>query len=602
MTYLLNHWQVDSQENTLKNTDTNELFKVEPRSMAVLILLIESYDKVVSRDEFLSSLWEGRATVDESLTRCISELRKVLEEDSKKPRYIKTIHKMGYKLLVEAKKQEPVTLHHDVTLLKRKPFGLLFGALLLIVGLLLFILSGEKQTPNSPLIYNDLSDLRELLLQPNTNQSLFIWNNEANGAEYFIKTSQIPHPETGKIRALLQLIDGYKSVIWESSTDMSDPQIRTATVDGLLEILRLLALHKDAPELALLPVALRSEYKRALYLIDTRGRNNLEMAITLLDDILEKKPDFVMALVQKAISARTLSFYRETVEQRQQQQIEYDLLIKQALVTAPDHPVVKSLTSYVDLKQNNWYEMESGLKEAVEYSPACTICVRHLAELYLNLGFYERAAAVVEQHVDYFPLSIMMHSFLGQIYNMQARTAGAQHQIKVINALGRTDGSDALALEINVAMSEGNIETYRKLADVMVEKYPAYQQNKMAIEAVLRGDRERYKKMIDEMQHLDFNQAVTAGKFEYLIQRIKRNIENGRLRDLSLIHGWLNPSTHLTPEYNIGLLALKNRPEIVELFNDIGLIDFWREHNQWPDYCHMDQFLAHRPKYCPITL
>ena len=603
MNYLLNHWKINSLENTIENTSTNELFKVEPRSMAVLLLLIEKTDQVVTREEFTSEIWNGRITVEESLTRCISELRKVLEEDPKQPVYIKTIHKKGYKLLVEARKLESSTSPTPETSKQRKGKNttfVVFGAvvIVLVLSVLLFQNGIRQESSNDKptVAKSEIDDVRQLLLKSNPPVSSLTWRNTANDTVYSITSRNVLDGQTAETRMVLQLIDRYDHVIWEASTVSGKHK---ANVEALLEVLRLLQLHKDAPELALLPSQLRSVYKRALYLIDLRGPENLETAIGLLDNILNQQPDFVMALIQKAVAARTLSFYKKTLEQRRQQVMQYELLIKQAKTVAPDHPVVKSLTSKIDLEQKNWFEYESFLVAAVEYSPACTICIRNLAEYYLNLGFYQKAESLVSQHIDYFPLSMMMHSFLGQIYNMQGVVEGAEQQVNIINALGRTEGSDALAMEINIAMSEGDIEKYRTLAQGMVKRHPGYKDQKAFNDALLRGDVQAAKAIVESMPVMDFNLAVSVGKYPQLIARIEQNLGSGQLRDLSLVHGWLNPDTHISKYYREGILALKNRPEISQLFEEIGLFDHWREYRQWPDYCHLDQYRAHRPAFCP---
>ena len=76
---------------------------VQPKVMDVLLCLAAHAGKLVERDVIIEQVW-GRATSEEALTRCISELRAALDDDRGTPRLIQTVPKRGYRLL------EPVTV------------------------------------------------------------------------------------------------------------------------------------------------------------------------------------------------------------------------------------------------------------------------------------------------------------------------------------------------------------------------------------------------------------------------------------------------------------------------------------------------------------
>lgn len=75
---------------------------VQPKSMDVLLCLVDSAGSVVERDVILHNVWGETAPTDEPLTRCIGELRRALGDTRSEPRYIATIPKRGYRLLEEA--------------------------------------------------------------------------------------------------------------------------------------------------------------------------------------------------------------------------------------------------------------------------------------------------------------------------------------------------------------------------------------------------------------------------------------------------------------------------------------------------------------------
>jgi serine/threonine-protein kinase len=68
--------------------------------MQVLVRLAHEPGRVVTRQELLDTVWGDTAVGEQVLSRAVSELRKVFEDDSRTPRVIETIAKSGYRLLL----------------------------------------------------------------------------------------------------------------------------------------------------------------------------------------------------------------------------------------------------------------------------------------------------------------------------------------------------------------------------------------------------------------------------------------------------------------------------------------------------------------------
>jgi DNA-binding winged helix-turn-helix (wHTH) protein/Tol biopolymer transport system component len=85
-----------------------KLVKLTPKHFKVLLYLIERNGELVTRDELFENIWHDTIVVDESLTRAISEIRKIIEENPKEPKIIQTIPKKGYRLsaIVDEYKKE----------------------------------------------------------------------------------------------------------------------------------------------------------------------------------------------------------------------------------------------------------------------------------------------------------------------------------------------------------------------------------------------------------------------------------------------------------------------------------------------------------------
>src|SRR5215831_14680578 len=70
--------------------------RMRPTSFEVLRYLAERAGQTVSKDELIAAIWSDVTVTEESLTRCISDIR--LATDDREQRVIKTLPKRGYLL------------------------------------------------------------------------------------------------------------------------------------------------------------------------------------------------------------------------------------------------------------------------------------------------------------------------------------------------------------------------------------------------------------------------------------------------------------------------------------------------------------------------
>jgi DNA-binding winged helix-turn-helix (wHTH) protein len=55
---------------------------------------------VVSKHELLDAVWPGTYISDDGLVQCVVEIRRALGDSARSPRYVLTLPKRGYRLLV----------------------------------------------------------------------------------------------------------------------------------------------------------------------------------------------------------------------------------------------------------------------------------------------------------------------------------------------------------------------------------------------------------------------------------------------------------------------------------------------------------------------
>jgi TolB-like protein/Tfp pilus assembly protein PilF len=88
-----------------------EPIEVEPQVLDVLIFLIENCERVVSKDELIASIWNGRIVSDETLTSRIYAARKAIGDSGHEQSLIRTIPRKGHRFVgtvrTSSEKDEP---------------------------------------------------------------------------------------------------------------------------------------------------------------------------------------------------------------------------------------------------------------------------------------------------------------------------------------------------------------------------------------------------------------------------------------------------------------------------------------------------------------
>lgn len=91
-------WRVQPSLNRLTREGTVE--RLEPKMMDVLVALAARAGRVVPKQELADAVWPNLFVTEAVITRAIAGLRRALGDDAREPRFIETIAKRGYRLLV----------------------------------------------------------------------------------------------------------------------------------------------------------------------------------------------------------------------------------------------------------------------------------------------------------------------------------------------------------------------------------------------------------------------------------------------------------------------------------------------------------------------
>lgn len=101
MIYQFGTFQLDMAKVELRVN--GQVLPVEPQVFALMALLVENRERLVSKDEIVEKVWDGRVVSEAAVASRIKSARKALGDDGATQRFIKTIHGQGFRFVADAK-------------------------------------------------------------------------------------------------------------------------------------------------------------------------------------------------------------------------------------------------------------------------------------------------------------------------------------------------------------------------------------------------------------------------------------------------------------------------------------------------------------------
>lgn len=97
----IGEWIVDPGIDTISRGE--QVLKLEPRTMRLLVLLAAQPGAVISIEQMLNEVWAGVIVGPASVYQAVSRLRRLLEDTDPDPTYIATVPRKGYRLVAPVK-------------------------------------------------------------------------------------------------------------------------------------------------------------------------------------------------------------------------------------------------------------------------------------------------------------------------------------------------------------------------------------------------------------------------------------------------------------------------------------------------------------------
>lgn len=455
--FRLAEWRVEVELNRLQSLEDGSVRQMEPRLMLLLCSLAAEPGRLVTRESLFAHLWPDTHVTDHALTKAVSELRKLLDDSSKSPRFIETVPKKGYRLLVA-----PLPLEIADTKLPEQPAQAdpiptepnritpqkaILGALLVAVPLLVLVFASalkpkheevlrlvvlppqisteDGSPPKAPYLTNYLHHRwinlitstapPELAVIAPFSSSLPAEQREGRlSVDLFLRSQLHQHPQEYEL--FLQISDAEDRVVWSGAylfTQVDqDPRYHAVEeeihgqISGLLPTGRRL---KPRPEKD--PDPINSDYLKARWL--AQQGTDQEEVLTFLDKVSEGDPSFVDTLV---LRAELLLVQNKSAKACSR---EAAILLEKALSLAPDHPgallaEARRLLVY-EASPDAAARVVSGI--VIENDPIRTAEKNHLQAAILSAqGKHDDAALLVKTLLQNDPLNPLLWGDLGYFY------------------------------------------------------------------------------------------------------------------------------------------------------------------------------------------
>ncbi len=602
--FTIGDWEVLPGHGVLRRGDHEE--RPEPKVFEVLLSLACHDGNLVTRDDLVNDVWQGRPTSDEPINRCLSQLRGHLGDRSKPHQYVETLQRRGYRLM------KPVKLHQQVessaTQAPRTPPGpsprlWKIVAALMALGFLATIALTMRPSAPDP-------EIRSIAVLPIENLSgdpanqyivdgiknvlarrlaevpgLAIKNTRDN---YDGEPSQIAEllDVDGVLSGAVQLQDSTLKVTYMLSRGRDNVTIGSGEVNGKLagifELQERLAnevlagLSPSSTPASLVTYTPNAEaynrYMRGLYALDHRGEAKyLEKAVMLFQESIRLDEKFGPAYLALATAYSLMPYYRNLpVPETDRAAIQ---TVEKGIAVDPSIRAAAGAVYGVHYhKQKKWSESEEAYRLATSAPVANSIAFNWYSRMLNSVGRLDDALvqALKAEAID--PDNGVVNSRVAIVYTWLGDAENAHDYFARADELGGETTIQNLAHGL-LLIREGRIADAEKMAqkavgmgdgsaDWIQPVFAAFEDPSIAESALEVLTR------VSADGGLEPEVEVTArtmlGDTDGAMAVARRLEEPGEIFQMDLL---------FAPE----LQALRDHPGFMPLLQRLGVVDYWQQ-------------------------
>ena len=431
----------------------NRESRVEPKTMSVLLELAAAEGGTVGREHLIRAVWPRGFVTDDVLTRCVGQLRKALGDPAREPKYLETVPKTGYRLLVCVQPGPPATVEsppggEGVVVL---PFqNLSAGAQDQYVadGLTELLIARLAQASQLRVI----SRTTAMSLKDDARTSPEIAGDL--GVRWLVEGSVLM--SGGQLQIVAQLIDaGNDRHVWADTwlrglADLMPVQNEIAQRIAVEICGSLAADLPDANVAPVLPELVLRQYLKGRQSLSQRTSKALREARDRFSSVVEAMPDYAPAWASLAETEMLLAHYgAEPVSTAVRQSRRH---VDRALSLDPDLPMALAQRAALAFFFDRDFDgARVQLTRALALQPSYILALLTLANVNTVLGRFDDALDWIEQALLIDPLDLGIHMNRADHLILHRRFGAAVSQLDAI--LARSPGHEPSLLRMAWALA-----------------------------------------------------------------------------------------------------------------------------------------------------
>jgi DNA-binding winged helix-turn-helix (wHTH) protein/TolB-like protein len=601
--FTIGDWEVLPGKGLLRRN--GEEVHPEPKVFEVLLALARRDGNLITRDELVDEVWDGRATSDEPINRCLSQLRGHLDDRKRPHQYVETLQRRGYRLMKPVLLREPAVAGATAAgKTRRSRNGMVVGLLSAVVAFAaagwLFHEFANDEKPGSLAVLpidNLSGDPGNQYIVDGIKNVLVSRLSEIAGLS--VKNARVRYElEPSEIADILnvdmvltgaaQLQGDTLKVTYLLTRAADNVMVGSGEVNGNLDGVfslqqRLAAAVKaelvgeDARELITRytpdSVAYDS-YLRGVYALEHRGdADNLEKAIALFQESIERDEYYGPAYLSLATAYALLPRYRGApVEETARLAIE---VVRMGV--AVDENIADAANAVFGSayhQQKRWSESEAAYRRAVSAPVVDSIAFNWYSRMLSSVGRFDEALQQALSAVAIDPDNALNNSRLGTVYTYLGDTRKAHEYFERAEALGASgptylqpyalllarDGDFALARE---KIRDSMVRTGRDSSWVDVI-FAAFTDPLLRQDALQALDTASADDAVEPQ--VEFVARTWLGDTDGAMTMAQRLVDLGEYFEIDLL-------------FVPGLEPLREHPGFPLLLDNLGITAYWEQNN-----------------------
>jgi len=599
--FAFGEWTVKPDRGLISKGDTER--KLEPLVMDVFVVLASHGGDVVTKDQLIDAVWDGRPQSDDVITRCIAALRRGLDDSARSPRYIETIQRRGYRVMLPVELLVAELPPAAAQTTSAEPKWMWIGAgIAAFAAVIFYAMSGPETDDAVEAGVSSVSVFQfdcMLDAQETSDHLCFGFAEEAisslNRIEGLkvVRNRQPYSPdleigENGLVTGSVQIIGNQVKISAQLENTATGVVIWTDTFDA--DRASIFALQREVafglrgaidPEFQA-PVtdtgvpksyAAAEAYSRGRFLFERRSHQSTVNAVAQFEEAIRLDPAFGPAWLGLAYTYCIWPDYDLTVDRETSYRKALEI-VDQGIAADPDiRAAAGTVYGFVNYKRSEWIAAAEAFEPALLADVVEPIAHHWYSRVMASVGRLDLALdhsrLSIESDPNH-PDKAIMYSSLAIGYFWLNDMENARRYFDIANSMDLQSSIHSLAYALFL-MRSGDIDgakTYTKVG-LAQNNIDSSWVDPLLDGLVAGGDRDRSMAILMELSASDAMPANVEMTLWMLLGDVEQAMAIARgLRERG---GWFEIELIFIDEFE----EFRRHPDFSQFVDDIGLTDYW---------------------------